>query len=90
MLKVYNFFHSIDTQYLLSYPLTTAKVYRPLIYFLFIDETKRLLIPGLIPTLNLTQKRFPSSKHVFIIYLQVTFEKTGWYKIKEKKLGCII
>ena len=36
MLKVSHSFHSIDTQYVLLYPLTTVKVYRPLFcYFIY-------------------------------------------------------
>ena len=70
--------------YVLLYPLTTVKVYRPL-FFLFIDETKTLLIPGSIPTLNLILKSLPSSKYVFIIYLQVTFWAKRMVKKSRKK-----
>ena len=56
MLKVFRFFRSIDTQYILSYPVTTVNVCEPLFCYFFIYETKTLLIPGSISTLNLLQK----------------------------------
>ena len=86
----FSFFYSIDTQYVLLYPFTTAKVYRSFFSFKFIDKTKTVVIPDLIPTLNLPPKSVPSSNYVFIFYLQVTLGKKDGKKIKEKKLSCII